>query len=156
MKRFVFLSIALFIVQIAYTQKDTMKYNDLNKEEERVILHKGTERAFTGKYYKHDQKGIYTCKRCDAYLYASKDKFDASCGWPSFDDEIKGAVKRQTDADGIRTEILCNNCGGHLGHVFFGEGYTKKNVRHCVNSVSMNFIPYEELPKEDKVEYFDQ
>lgn len=156
MKRFILLTIALFVVQIAYTQKDTMKYNDLTKEEERVILHKGTERAFTGKYYKHDQKGIYTCKRCDAYLYASEDKFDANCGWPSFDDEIEGAVKRKTDADGIRTEILCNNCGGHLGHVFFGEGYTKKNVRHCVNSVSMNFIPYNELPEKDKEKYFAQ
>ena len=141
--------------QNGYTQKDTMKFKELTKEEERVILHKGTERAFTGEYYKHDNKGIYTCKRCGAYLYASEDKFDANCGWPSFDDEIEGAVKRKTDADGIRTEILCANCDGHLGHVFFGEGYTKKNVRHCVNSISMDFIPYKDLSEKEKQKYFD-
>jgi methionine-R-sulfoxide reductase len=155
MKRIVALVTLLLIVHITYSQKDTMKYNDLTKEEERVIIHKGTERAFTGKYYKHDDKGIYTCKRCGAYLYASVDKFDANCGWPSFDDEIEGAVKRQTDADGIRTEILCNNCDGHLGHVFYGEGYTQKNVRHCVNSISMEFIPYNKLSAEEQAQYFD-
>jgi methionine-R-sulfoxide reductase len=156
MKRIIILVAGLFIIQFGYTQNDTMKYKELTKEEERVIINKGTERAFTGEYYKHDKKGIYTCKRCGSYLYASEDKFDANCGWPSFDDEIEGAVKRKPDPDGMRTEILCNNCGGHLGHVFFGEGYTKKNVRHCVNSISMDFIPYKDLSNEEKEQYFSQ
>lgn len=126
---------------------NTMKekeYNELTPEEAFVILQKGTERPFTGIYNKHEVKGIYTCKQCDAHLYRSKDKFDAQCGWPSFDDEIKDAVKRVPDADGRRTEIVCANCGGHLGHVFTGEGFTQKNIRHCVNSISLNFIPIEE------------
>ncbi len=118
-----------------------MKYNTLTPEEERVILHKGTEKAFTGKYTDNKEQGAYTCKQCDALLYRSEDKFDSHCGWPSFDDEIPGAVKRVSDADGVRTEIICSNCGGHLGHVFLGEGYTDKNTRHCVNSISMEFIP---------------
>lgn len=122
-----------------------MKYNELTPEEQRVILHKGTERPFTGELLDKKEKGTYVCKQCDAPLYESEDKFESHCGWPSFDDEIKGAVKRVPDADGRRTEIVCANCGGHLGHVFEGEGFTSKNTRHCVNSVSMKFIPAEEL-----------
>ena len=147
MKSFLIIVAAILMVQLSYSQEDadTMKYKELTEEEKRVIINKGTERAFTGKYYKHDEKGVYTCKRCGAHLYRSDDKFDANCGWPSYDDEIEGAVKRIPDADGRRTEIICNNCGAHLGHVFTGEGYTEKNVRHCVNSVSLEFIPAEKL-----------
>jgi len=117
------------------------KFKKLTKEEKGVIIQKGTEMPFTGKYYAFWEKGTYVCKRCGAALYRSESKFEADCGWPSFDDEIPGAVKKSLDADGVRTEITCANCGAHLGHVFLGEGFTKKNVRHCVNSISMDFIP---------------
>jgi methionine-R-sulfoxide reductase len=117
----------------------SQKYKPLTPEEERVILNKGTESPFTGELLNEKSQGVYTCKQCDAPLYRSESKFDAMCGWPSFDDEIEGAVERVNDADGRRTEIICANCKGHLGHVFEGENYTSKNTRHCVNSVSMNF-----------------
>lgn len=132
------LTISLF----GCTQKteQTMLFNTLTPEEELVIIGKGTERPFTGKYLDNKESGTYTCKRCDEPLYRSDDKFDSQCGWPSFDDEIEGAVKRLPDADGIRVEIVCANCGGHLGHVFEGERFTDKNTRHCVNSVSLEFI----------------
>lgn len=145
----------LFVKRKNEMNQGKNEYNALTAEEARVIINKGTEMPGTGELEKNKSEGIYICRQCNAALYTSEHKFESNCGWPSFDDEIEGAVRREQDADGRRVEILCENCDGHLGHVFEGERYTDKNVRHCVNSVSMKFIPKgEDLPekivKEDK------
>ncbi|MDQ1267399.1 MAG: peptide methionine sulfoxide reductase msrA/msrB [Campylobacterota bacterium] len=130
----------------------TKNIEKLSDEEKHVILNKGTERAFVGKYTNEKSRGIYTCKVCDAPLFDSSDKFDSRSGWPSFDDAIEGAVKRVPDADGRRVEIVCANCGGHLGHVFEGEGFTPKNTRHCVNSISLNLVKKPDI-KDESLSY---
>jgi peptide-methionine (R)-S-oxide reductase len=126
-------------------------YNKLTPDEERVILRKGTDMPFTGEYESKTDPGLYLCRQCNAPLYRSEDKFDAHCGWPSFDDEIPGSVRRIPDPDGRRTEIICANCGGHLGHVFLGEGFTDKDTRHCVNTSSIRFLPADSVKFAPKV-----
>ncbi len=151
--KILFIAISLIMSTISGADGQVKNYrNELTAEEKRVIVNKGTERPFTGKFTDYKEKGTYTCKWCDAPLYLSDSKFDSHCGWPSFDAEIPGAVKRVTDPDGRRIEIMCTNCGGHLGHVFTGEGFTPKDTRHCVNSISLNFKPYQPMDNQQKTE----
>ena len=140
----------ILLLCLANTKKKEVAFmpqRDLSTIEKKIIIDKGTERSFAGKHLKNKDKGTYSCRNCGADLYKSDDKFESNCGWPSFDDEIDGAVKRTLDADGRRTEITCAKCGGHLGHVFEGEKLTDKNLRHCVNSVSLDFTPADWKPK---------
>jgi peptide methionine sulfoxide reductase msrA/msrB len=141
MKRELITFLTIIAMSTNNFSQEKLFYNDLSKQESYVIKSKGTEAPFTGKYTNNTEKGTYTCKQCGAALYYSSSKFQSDCGWPSFDDEIKGAVNRFPDPDGDRTEIECANCGAHLGHVFTGERLTAKNIRHCVNSVSLDFVP---------------
>ncbi len=157
-KYFIIIVVILAGVVILYSKGDKnmekKNFNDLSEMEKWVIEKKGTEKPYSGKFNDFNQSGFYTCKKCDAKLYKSDSKFNSGCGWPSFDDEIKGAVKRITDKDGRRLEIVCANCGGHLGHIFSGEGFTAKNSRHCVNSISLNFSPLAEVNITTQKAYF--
>ena len=141
MKTIVMMVLLVSLSMAVDLKKWSSEITGLNDEEKKILLHKGTERAFSGQYTNMTQNGVYTCKLCTSPLYRSDDKFASHCGWPSFDDAIKGAVKKIPDADGRRIEIVCAKCGGHLGHVFNGEKYTDKNTRYCVNSLSLNFKP---------------
>lgn len=141
MKPVAIIFLMIIIMNANSFSQEKLPLNDLTKQESYVIDGKGTEAPFIGKYTDNTEKGTYICKKCGAALYYSSSKFKSDCGWPSFDDEIKGAVTRYPDPDGLRTEIVCTNCGAHLGHVFLGEGFTAKNTRHCVNSVSLDFVP---------------
>ncbi len=140
MKKIIIIQMCLLSMMVGWAQEGTTM-KSLTPEEHRVIVEKGTEYPFTGKYNKHYEAGTYVCKRCAAPLYTSDSKFDSGCGWPAFDQEITGAVLRIPDADGRRTEIVCAKCKAHLGHVFEGERFTETNTRHCVNSISMEFVP---------------
>ncbi len=154
MLKYTLLCLLLLIVSCKEVEVvQNSEYKKLTKEEIRVIINRGTEAPYTGEYNDFFEKGTYHCKQCNAPLYRSDSKFKSSCGWPSFDDEIEGAVERRPDPDGRRVEIICSNCGGHLGHVFLGEGYTDKNIRHCVNSISLVFVPDSEI-KDYKKAYF--
>jgi peptide-methionine (R)-S-oxide reductase len=138
----------MFIIWLLPYYVHNMNYNRLTSQEEKVIINKATEAPFTGEYDNFYQDGTFICRRCNAPLFSSKSKFDAGCGWPSFDESYPNAIKRVPDPDGVRTEIECANCGGHLGHEFVGEGFTEKDTRDCVNSLSIHYIPKtKELPK---------